>query len=298
MDWTDLYCDVDDFCQYFEPIWRSRQLATGERKRLRSNRLSTSEIMTIVIAFHASNYRHFKAFYLMLLERHRAEFPGLLSYGRFVELMPTVLGPLCAYLQHRFGCCTGFSFIDSTAITVCGNKRIRRHRVLKDSARRGKTTMGWFYGFKLHLIINECGELLATQLTPGNVDDRQPVPGLAKRLTGKLFGDKGYISAELFETLWDQSLQLVTSIRRNMQNKLMPLMDKILLRKRSLIETVNDQLKNIAQIEHTRHRSPVNFMVNLVAALISYTHQPKKPSLRMDEHERNSLQTMALHVMA
>ena len=158
--------------------------------------------------------------------------------------------------------------------------------------------MGWFYGFKLHLIINECGELLAAQLTPGNVDDRQPVPGLAKRLTGKLFGDKGYISAKLFETLWDQSLQLVTSIRRNMRNKLMPLMDKILLRKRSLIETVNDQLKNIAQIEHTRHRSPVNFMVNLVAALISYTHQPKKPSLRMDEHERNSLQTMTLQSMA
>ena len=154
--------------------------------------------------------------------------------------------------------------------------------------------MGWFYGFKLHLVINEVGELLACQFTAGNVDDRQPVPQLAKRLTGKLFGDKGYISAKLFAELWEQGVQLVTSIRSNMKNKLMPLMDKILLRKRSLIETVNDQLKNIAQIEHTRHRSPTNFMVNLTAALISYTHQPKKPSLNINDNERKLLKQLAL----
>ena len=144
--------------------------------------------------------------------------------------------------------------------------------------------MGWFFGFKLHLVINECGELLAVQLTPGNIDDRQPVPSLTRQLVGKLFGDKGYISAALFENLWSHGLQLVTHIRRNMKNALMPLIDKILLRKRSLIETVNDQLKNISQIEHTRHRSPVNFMVNLIAGLIAYTHQPKKPSLRLPIH--------------
>lgn len=168
MDWTDLYCDVDDFCQHFEPVWQSRQLETRERKRLRFGRLCTSEIMTVVIAFHSSNYRNFKAFYLMLLDRHRAEFPGLVSYGRFVERMPSVLGPLCAYLRHRFGACTGVSFIDSTAIAVCGNKRIGRHRVLKETACRGKTTMGWFYGFKLHLVINECGELLGSSATRSN----------------------------------------------------------------------------------------------------------------------------------
>lgn len=152
--------------------------------------------------------------------------------------------------------------------------------------------MGWFFGFKLHLVINDRGELLAVQLTPGNTDDREPVPGLTRELVGKLFGDKGYLSAELFASLWDRGLQLVTHIRRNMKNTLMPLVDKILLRKRSLIETVNDQLKNIAQIEHTRHRSPTNFLVNLIAGLIAYTYQTKKPSLRLYPRDHTALTQM------
>lgn len=279
MDWVALYCSVDDFCQQFEPLWERRQLASGERRRRRSKRLSNSEIMTILIAFHSSHYRNFKHFYLMLAQHHSAEFPGLVSYHRFVEWTPSVLGLLCAYLHHRFGTCTGITFIDSTPIIACGNKRISRHRTLKAIARRGKSTMGWFYGTKLHLTINENGELLGCQLTAGNIDDRQPVQELARGLTGKLFGDKGYISAQLFEDLWQQGVQLVTSIRKNMKNKLMPLMDKLLLRKRSIIETVNDQLKNIAQIEHTRHRSPTNFMVNLIAdSLATPTNQRSRPS--------------------
>ena len=294
MDWTELFCSVDDFCRQFEPLWRQQQLAGGQRQRQRNGRLAISEIMTIVIAFHTSRYREFKHFYRMLLREHRSEFPGLVSYSRFVERMPSVLVPLCAYLQTRFGASTGISFVDSTALAVCSNKRITRHRVFDGAAARGKTTMGWFYGFKLHLVINDCGELLAVRLTPGNADDREPVPALAQRLRGKLFGDKGYISSALFSQLWDQGVQLVTQIRRNMHNKLLPLVDKILLRKRSLIETVNDQLKNIAHIEHTRHRSPTNFMVNLVAGLISYTHQPKKPSLRINDQERQLLEQLAL----
>jgi len=263
-------------------------------RRQRAGRLTSSEVMTILIAFHRSDFRTFKHFYLMLMEQHRAEFPDLVSYQRFVELMPSVLALLCAYLQSRFGSCTGIGFIDSTALAVRGNKRIRRNRVFRGLARLGKTTMGWFFGFKLHLVINECGELLAVQLTPGNVDDRQPMPHLTRRLSGKLFGDKGYISAELFAELWDRGLQLITHIRRNMTNRLMPLMDKILLRKRSLIETVNDQLKNILQIEHTRHRSPTNFLVNLVAGLIQYTHQPKKPSLRLNNLDQTALARLLL----
>jgi hypothetical protein len=269
-------------------------LTTGKRRRQRAARLTSSEVMTILIAFHRSDFRTFKHFYRMLLEQHRAEFPNLVSYQRFVELMPSVLGLLCAYLQSRFGPCTGIGFIDSTALAVCGNKRIRRNHVFRGLAKMGKTTMGWFFGFKLHLAINECGELLAVQLTPGNVDDRQPVPHLTRRLFGKLFGDKGYISAELFASLWDRGLQLITHIRHNMTNRLMPLVDKILLRKRSLIETVNDQLKNISQIEHTRHRSPTNFLVNLLAGLIQYTHQPKKPSLHLKTSDQAALARLLL----
>lgn len=298
MDWVEMFCSVDDFCQQFEPLWEGRQLPGPRRRRRRSRSLTNSEIMTILIAFHQSHYRSFKHFYLSLLEQRRAEFPGLVSYQRFVEWIPSVLGLLCGYLQSRLGKSTGIAFVDSTPLVACGNKRISKHRTLQAIARRGKTTMGWFYGTKLHLIINEQGELLAVRLTPGNVDDRQPVPEMACGLWGKLFGDKGYISAELFAQLWGQGLQLVTGIRGNMKNKLMPLIDKILLRKRSLIETVNDQLKNIAQVEHTRHRSAVNFMVNLMAGLISYTLQPKKPAIKLTPSERNSLRKLQLTAVA
>lgn len=294
MDWEELFCDVDDFCLVAEPLLQQRLLADGRRRRNRKGRLTASEIITILIAFHQGNFRNFKHFYLMLGVSHSPEFPDLVSYQRFVELMPSVLVLMCSYLKSRFGSCTGISFIDSTALAVCGNKRIERNRVFRGIARIGKTTMGWFFGFKVHLVINECGELLAVQLTPGNTDDRHPVPSLTKRLVGKLFGDKGYISSDLFDLLWPRGLQLVTHIRRNMKNALMPLIDKILLRKRSLIETVNDQLKNIMQIEHTRHRSPTNFVVNLIAGLLAYTHQPKKPSLRLGPDAANALSLLSL----
>ncbi len=124
-------------------------------------------------------------------------------------------------------------------------------------------------------------------MTPANTNDRKPVSQLAKGLLGKLFGDKGYISQKLFETLMEQGLKLITRIRKNMKNQLVPLEEKVLLRKRALIETVHDQLKNISQIEHTRHRSSVtNFMVNLMCGLIAYTWQPKKPSLQWAEEEQ------------
>jgi hypothetical protein len=294
MDFTALFCEVDDFCKDFQPLWGMRQIEAGKCQRRRAARLSLSEQMTIVIAFHASNYRDFKHFYLMLLFRHRADFPGLVSYSRFVQRMPRLLVPLSSYLQTRYGENTGIAFIDSTALPVCGNKRIGRNRVFAGVAKRGKTTMGWFFGFKLHLVINECGDLLGITLTPGNVDDRKPVPSLVRNLIGKLFGDKGYISAALFQELWEHGLQLITSLRSNMKNALMPWMDKILLRKRSLIETVNDQLKNVTQVEHTRHRSVLNFMVNLLAGLICYTHQPKKPTLRIPENERQAINCLAI----
>ena len=161
--------------------------------------------------------------------------------------------------------------------------------MFRSVARRGKTSTGWFYGFKLHLIVNDRGELLAFCMTPANTDDRHPLTGLAQGLTGKLFGDRGYVSQPLFRTLWAQGLQLITKVRRNMHNKLMPLLDKLLSRKRALIETINAQLKNVQQIEHTRHRGVANAMVNVLAALVAYTHQPCKPSLNLSQNDSNLL---------
>lgn len=181
MDFTKLFVDVDDFWKIFRIDYQRHLLATGVRKRQRQTRMSISEIMTILIAFQNSNYRTFKHFYLHLLTHHRHDFPDLVCYHRFVELMNRATLPLFAYLQIRcLGKVTGISFIDSTAIKVCNNKRIKRNRVFKGLAALGKGTMGWFFGFKLHLVINDRGELLAFAITPGNVDDRKPVPSLAR----------------------------------------------------------------------------------------------------------------------
>jgi hypothetical protein len=280
MDILPVFCDIDDFCLLFEPLWRHQLLET--RQRDRASTLGLSEVLTIITLFHVSSYRNFKAYYTGHVLKHMTwAFPRLVSYNRFVELMPGALVPLCAYLQHRKGQCSGISFIDSTSLKVCHNRRIHSHQVFEGCARRGKTSVDWFYGFKLHLVTNDCGELLAVRLTPGNVDDRRPVPKLVKGLLGKLFGDKGYISQVLFETLFEQNVQFVTKLRKKMKNRLMLIFDKIMLRKRAIIESMTDQLKNISQIEHSRHRSVANFFVNLVAGLVADSWREKKPSLNI-----------------
>ncbi len=145
--------------------------------------------------------------------------------------------------------------------------------------------MGWFYGFKLHLICNAQGELCDCCITPGNVDDRQPVEKISKNVKGKMFGDKGYISKELTESLLQRGLQLVTSLRSNMKNRFLLLKDKILLRKRSLIETLFGQTKEVLQIQHTRHRNPINGFANIIAALIAFCFHPNKPKIRLKPDE-------------
>ena len=246
-----------------------------------------SEIMTLVIAFHDSDYRTFKHFYRKEVCRHwRAEFPPLVSYQRLLECLPTVWVPLSAYLQTRLGHTRGIAFIDSLPLPVCHNRRIYSHQLFNALAQRGKSSRGWFYGFKLHFVINEEGDLLAVRFTPGNVDDRAPVPALVEGLWGKLLGDRGYISQELFEQLWGSGIQLLTKLKRNMKNKLMPLWDKLLLRKRALIESVGEQLKHVCQIAHTRHRSVYHASVPVLAALAAYTWQERKPSLHLTPEEQ------------
>lgn len=278
-----LFCHVDDFCNWFEPRWQRQLLSNGLQQRQHSRSLYLSEVMTILIAFHQLAYRNFKAFYTQVVRVHWARaFPESVSYNRFVEWMPSVLLPLCAYLRHCFGKCSGISFIDATSLKVCHNRRIAQHRV-KDLAARGKTSVDWFFGFKLHLAVNDRGELLNVRLTPGNTDDCNPVPKLLQRLMGKVFAERGCISQKLAVQLYKTlGIQLVAKLRRNMKNQLMILTDKLLLRRRAIIETIIDQLKNISQIEHSRHRSPINFLVNLMSGLIAYCHQPKKPSLVLD----------------
>jgi Transposase DDE domain len=183
MNILPLFCDVDDFCLLFEPQWHRRLLQSGTVRRNKPSALALSEVMTILILFHSSGYRDLKTFYTQHVQQHLAgAFPRLVSYNRFVELQREALVPLWCYLQTRKGSCTGVAFVDATTLAVCHNLRIPQHKVFFDCARRGQSSMGWFYGFKLHLVINDCGEILGFYLTPGNVDDRKPVAHMVKEV--------------------------------------------------------------------------------------------------------------------
>jgi hypothetical protein len=246
MDIIETFCEFDDHCQNAENNYR-KQFPEAETLPPWPSKLALSEVMAIIVFYHqVTGYRNFKSYYTLHVPRFLGHlFPNRVSYSRFIELMPLALIPLMDFLSTRQGTVTGLSFIDSTKIVICHNKRIKSNKVFKGLARMGKSSMGWFYGFKLHLVINEQGQILAGQLTPGNVDDRTPVPEMTKNLTGKLMGDKSYISKALTQKLLEGGLQLITPIKKNMHNKLMPLLDKIILRKRALIETVNDLFSRI-----------------------------------------------------
>ncbi|HPE85412.1 MAG TPA: IS982 family transposase [Chlamydiales bacterium] len=282
-DLTALFRSVDDFWQQFESDWTTHLIGLNRSRRGPKPELSVSEMIKIVILLHQSNYRTFKHFYQFVATHLRSYFPQMITYYRFVASMKNLFIPIFANLMHRAGKVTGIAFIDATSTAVCHNKRIRRNKVFRGFAKRGKTKAGWFYGFKLHLVINELGEIISFLITPGNVADIAVVEQLTKKLIGQLYGDKAYISQQLACRLIKRGLQLFTTIRSNMKQKLISLKDKALLRKRAIIETVNDQLKNISQIEHKRHRSVSNFLINLLAGLVAYSHQAKKPSLNLND---------------
>ncbi|MDQ6480531.1 IS982 family transposase [Dyadobacter sp. LHD-138] len=244
-----------------------------------------------MILFHTGGFRDIKHFYLYYVKKHlKSEFPNTVSYNRFTELMQSAVLPMTIFRKSCcLGKCTGISYIDSTPIRVCKNKRIKRNKVFKDIATVGKSTIGWFYGFKLHLIINDKGEILNFIITQANIDDRQPLKNekFIKSVRGKLYGDKGYVSQQLSQILFVDGIHLITGIRNKMKTGspgdcLMELRDKILLRKRSVIETINDELKNMCQVEHSRHRSFGNFITNLISGLIAYCFFPKKPAIKFD----------------
>ncbi len=282
-DITELFVFLDEFCKQYELFLQTNTLPLS-KKPTRVPQLHTSEVMSIILLFHQSPAKNFKFFYLSYLQLYQSEFPDLPSYNRFIELQQRCLGHfyallmiLCAMTKQ-----TGLSYVDSTSIPVCHSKRTSRHKVFKDLAALGKSTMGWFFGLKLHLIINEKGELLSVHLSPGNTDDRKPLRKMTSHLLGLLFGDKGYIDKMLFHDLYERGLKLVTGVKKNMKNQLMLLREKILLRKRAIIETVNSVIKKDFQISHTRHRSPINGFIHIFSTLVAYTLKSKKPCIKFN----------------
>tara|TARA_B100001939_G_C16838420_1_gene571985 strand:- start:33 stop:935 length:903 start_codon:yes stop_codon:yes gene_type:complete len=281
---TEIFCSIDDFCNDFTPFWHQNLLSNG-KKRIRKSKLFLSEVMTIQVLFLFSGYKTFKEFYLGYVCKHlRREFPDLVSYNRMVELKKDSFIPMSIYLKnYGLSYCTGVSFIDSTPLRVCNKRRIHQHKTFANLAKRGQCSLGWLYRFKLHIITSDTGGILDFMITTGNTDDRKPLrfKAFTKKLYGKLFGDKGYISKKLFVDLFSNGGHLITKLRKNMKTKLLtPIQDALYLRKRAVIETIFDQLKNICQVEHSRRRSVTNYFNNIFSALIAYNFKDKKPSLK------------------
>lgn len=282
----EFFVELDDFqLEFNEHIKQSRIEQGYTKTRKRATILSESEMMSILLLFHFGHFTNFKHFYTQYVQLHLTDcFPQTLSYSRFIQLQPRVMIPLMLFLKHRcMGKSRGINFIDSTILRVCHIKREKQHKVFKGIAKKSSSTMGWFFGFKLHLIINDRGEILSFYLTKGNVDDRNidVLTQMTKGVFGKLFGDKGYISKALSELLFEDGIQLITKVKKNMKKQNLSSEDQILLRKRALIESVNDELKNICKIEHSRHRSVHGFIINISSALAAYHFFPKKPSLNI-----------------
>ena len=267
---TEIFCELDDVAQELEAATRDRQLRGRRARGGRKPTMHASEIATILLLFQVSPYRDVKHFYRDYVFEHLTDaFPGLVRYSRFVELERRALLLLSAFLTGRLGRCTGVSYVDSTSLPVCHVRRGARNRVFDGLARFSKTTSGWFFGFKLHLAASDRGELLGFALTAANVDDRDRdvIARLTERVFGKLAGDKGYIDSSLFWELYDRDIDLITSIRKNMRNKLSLLEDRYVYRARGIIESVNHVIKDILHAQHTRHREQLNFLTNRMAAL-------------------------------
>ena len=277
---TALFCCIDDFAKTYTE-WESHRLIPSGRRRRRKGKLSLSEMLFIMVLFHLSPFKTFKDFWIYGIEqKYRDSFDSLPSYGRFVALIPRLFMPFCLLLHNLRGEETGIYIADSTKLAVCHNQRISRNRVFKGIASRGRSSMGWFYGFKLHLVMNDRGEIMAVKITPGNVDDRTVLAEMTRNLQGKILADKGYISKDLFQRLWKRGLHLIVGIRKNMKNHLMPILDKLLLRKRFIIETLFDKLKSGMGLEHTRHRSATNAFVHILSCLAAYMLAGKKVKMK------------------
>jgi hypothetical protein len=286
---VEIFCEIDDFCKLFEAQIGKKLLGNGSGFRNSRCRVTASEVMTIEVYFHQSGYKNFKGFYEKHVQMYLAsEFPHLVSYNRFVELRQQLLVPLFIYTymtvqNNASEQKNNKYFIDSFSLSVSHEKRASSNKVFKNMAKKGKTSIGWFFGFKLHLIINTKGEIVAFTITSGNVSDNNEavLTMLTKNLTGRFYGDKGYIvNPELFQKLFSQGIQFITKIRKNMKNKLMSLTDRLFLKKRGLIESVGSILKECLGLEHSRHRSVIGFFVHVFSTLAAYHFRPKKPSIQ------------------
>ena len=277
---TSIFCQLDDFCNELE-AYEPQNLLPGpsQDKRGPEAGLCASEIMTILVMFHQIRFRDFKMFYTNFVRVYwREYFPHLPSYPRFVTLIKRALLPMTLFVQINSGKRTGIYYIDSSCLPVGHIKRSKRHKTFDQIAEYGRTSVGWFFGLKLHIVTNDLGELMAFKITKGNRHDGKEAGFLLRQLEGLAFGDKGYLGKKLFQALWERGLKLITRKRKNMKPNILSAQEQQLLDQRGIIETVIGHLKYHYQIWHTRHRCVINAMTHLVSALAAYTIEPLKIS--------------------
>lgn len=279
--YTVIYSLVDDFCKIYGDYERNNLICDGKIRR-REGKLNLSESLTILVMYHLSGFKNFKLYYNHRIKDSK-EFPVTPCYARFIQIMPSLFLPMSMLLHMLNGKTKkkGIYFVDSSHIGVCRNQRIKRHKTFSGLAKRGKSSLGWFFGFKLHMIINEKSEIIAVSITPGNIDDRKAFEQLVNTnvIKGKCFADKGYISKKLFSKMYKKGLQLITSIRKDMKQYLMPILDRLMLRKRFIIETVFGYIKENFNIRPNKHRRAQNFFTTLIAALVAYQLLNNKPNI-------------------
>ena len=289
-----IYYLIDNFCKIYQQ-WEQNKLLPSNKIRQRQSNLTLAELMTIVVYFYLSPCKDFKNYYLYYLSYKYKGYFNLPCYSRIVQLWSRLILPLAIMLQLLKGTHSGIYFIDSTKLAICHGKRTRSNKVFGKIAKVGMSSYGWFMGFKLHLVINNKGEIMAIKITKANTGDLSVLESITKGLIGKLFGDKAYISKDLWNKLYARNLRLFTGIRKDMKNHLLELDDKINLRKRSLIESVFNVLKNGMCLEHTRHRSPVNFLVHILACVSAYAIAKNKVKLNVFEtgYNKNLLSSLS-----
>jgi len=274
---VEQFCVFDDFVSAVRAQIAGRLLSDGksERRRGPPAGLVDSEIMTILIMYHESRFKNFKIFYnVMILKMYRTCFPCAPCYERFLTLTKYVLPLLTLFLASMASTKTGIYYVDSTPLPVCHNKRISKHRVFEGLAARGRTSVGWFFGFKAHFIFNDLRQVVAVKITPGNVNDTVPLPELSKNLSGKIFGDKGYVSKKVAKILSERGLFLLTRPKKNMAPLPISVHDEILLKGRSIAETIIGHIKEFSSLRLPKHRSVPNAFTHIIAAIVSYQFQP------------------------
>jgi hypothetical protein len=164
---TEVFCAVDDFCQAFEAQWKPYLLDSGATPRGPKPGLAVSAISTLLLVWHSSRFKYLKNFYHGFAAPFlRQCFPGMPGYEQFVTVQQRAFVPLIFFLLSRLGNTSGIYYIDRTSLPVCDNHRIHRHQTCAGLAARGNTSMGWFLGFKLHLVFNHLNQIVACKLTP------------------------------------------------------------------------------------------------------------------------------------